>query len=443
MACGFALLLTACSKQDISPVPQATDMSAATINQTDAQVAHSWLTLQLKFIKEDARFTPPVASRSLGYAGITLYETVVGKMPQYRSIASQIGAPEMPRMPNDAVDEALAANKALHDLLISFFTYTGNARNNEVQLACQQLYQQNLEVFSANVPPSKIKRSTDHGAAVAAAVYAWSATDPIGHEGQLHNTDPSYIVPAVPGAWQPTPPAYAPPVQPHWGGVRTFSKGALGGLCLPVDPIPFSTEVGSPFYNQAMEVYQVYQNLTAEQSTIATYWADGGGTITPPGHMVSIAMQVLQQERASLAQSALAYCKVGMAVNDAFVSCWKAKYVYVLMRPVTYIRAYIDPNWLPHWPTPPFPSYGSGHATQSGAACQVLSDLFGNDYAFTDHTNDYLGFAPRSFSSFFDAAEEAAISRLYGGIHYTMDNENAYAAGINIGKEIRKIRFEK
>jgi len=443
IACGLALLFAACSKQDLPATMQASDASLATSDKTSAQVAHSWFTLQLQFIKADGNFTPPVASRSLGYAGITLYETVVGKMPQYHSIAAQIGAPDMPGMPNDAIDEALAANKAMHDLLVAFFTYPGNARNNQVQLACQQLYQQNMQAFSANVPPLKMKRSENHGAAVAAAIYAWSATDPIGHEGQMHNTDPSYVIPNVPGAWQPTPPAYAPPVQPHWGSARTFSKGSTGGLCLPINPVPFSTEVGSPFYNQAMEVYNVYQNLTAAQATIAAYWADGGGTITPPGHMISITTQALQQEQASLAQATLAYCKVGMAVNDAFVSCWKAKYIYVLMRPVTYIRAYIDPTWLPHLPTPSFPAYGSGHATQSAAACQVLTDLFGINYAFTDHTNDYLGFTPRNFTSFFEAAEEAAVSRLYGGIHYPMDNDNAYAAGKNIGKEIRKLRFEK
>jgi membrane-associated phospholipid phosphatase len=259
----------------------------------------------------------------------------------------------------------------------------------------------------------------------------------------MHNIDPNYTMSPWPGVWQPTPPAYAPPVQPHWGNARAFLKANTQGTCIVSLPIPYSTVPQSDFYKQAYEVYDISLHLTDEQTTIANYWSDGAGTITPPGHMMSIAMQVLQQEHAPLGYCAEVYCRVGMALSDAFIACWKGKYINTLMRPITYIRQQIDANWSPLLVTPPFPSFASGHATQSGAASAVLTDLFGDHYAFTDHTHDNLGFAPRSFSSFEEACEEAAVSRLYGGIHYTMDNDQGVVAGNKIGHNISMIRFKK
>jgi hypothetical protein len=441
------LFVAACSKTEehfIHPSSENIDqMAKAGAKDNHAFVAHSWMALQLQLIKADGNFTPPVASRSLGFAGFTLYETVVGKMPQHRSIAAQVGAPPMPAMPNHSIDEAIAANKSMHDLLISFFVYPGNPLNALVQQKCDALYAGNFAVLTEKVPPSKITLSETHGAAIAAAVYAWSATDPAGHRGQMRNTDPHYTMTPWPGVWQPTPAAYGMPVQPHWGNARTFVKANAEGACIAVMPIPFSTHPSSEFYSQAMEVYEVSRNLTEEQQTIARYWADGAGTITPPGHMMSITMQVLQQEEASLGMAAETYCKVGMALSDAFVACWKGKYTTTLMRPVTYIRQHIQPGWLPILATPPFPSFASGHATQSGAAAAVLTSLYGSHYTFTDHTHDGLGFQPRNFTSFDQAADEAAISRLYGGIHYSMDNDEGLAAGNIIGRNICSIRFKK
>jgi membrane-associated phospholipid phosphatase len=125
-----------------------------------------------------------------------------------------------------------------------------------------------------------------------------------------------------------------------------------------------------------------------------------------------------------------------MAVCDAFVACWHQKYGYNLLRPVTYVRRHFDPTWLPVLVTPPFPEYPSGHSVQSGAAFQVLTDLYGQNYGFVDHTHDNRGLSPRSFDSFLDAAEEAAISRLYGGIHFRAAIDNGVVQGRCIGQAI-------
>jgi hypothetical protein len=181
-------------------------------------------------------------------------------------------------------------------------------------------------------------------------------------------------------------------------------------------------------------VYDTVNGLTPEQEQIARFWSDDpGSSPTPPGHSISITTQVLRLEGASLARAAESYARVAIAVCDAFVCCWYRKYTDNLLRPVTYLQRLVDPEWQPLLITPPFPEYPSGHSVQSGAACQVLTQLFGDGYRFTDHTHDSRGLAPRSFGSFLEAAREAAISRLYGGIHYRSAIEDGIAQGIRIG----------
>jgi hypothetical protein len=188
-------------------------------------------------------------------------------------------------------------------------------------------------------------------------------------------------------------------------------------------------------------VFETVANLTDEQRAIALFWADTPGqTGTPPGHWISILGQVIGENDLALDVAAEAYAKVGLAEMDAFICCWFVKYEFNLLRPITYIRDLFDPEWNSPIPTPPFPEYTSGHSTQSAAAAQVLTDRLG-DIPFTDHTHDDLGFPPRSFDSFWEAAEEAAISRLYGGIHYRAAIEKGLDQGRCIGKSVSALSF--
>ena len=190
-------------------------------------------------------------------------------------------------------------------------------------------------------------------------------------------------------------------------------------------------------------MYETFNNLTTEQRSIASYWADGGGTFSPPGHIISIAVQIARNKNLTLGQTAMLLAKVGIALNDAGVVCWRAKFKHNLMRPVTYIRNYIDPNWLPLIATPPFPSYTSGHSTFSASASRLLSIRFGNHFAFTDSTKLPYGFGVRSFQSFNEAAEEAAVSRLYGGIHYEFDNDEGLSCGKLIADNVERVTWTR
>ena len=405
----------------------------------DVEIATRWFDLTRDLVQGTAGYSPPVAARAFGYAGLTLYEAIVPGMDGYRSLAGVLaGLPPLPAAGrNEAYDWRAVANAALASITRDFFPTAGAALSAAVD---------RLEVgfaarLAAGLPLGVFDRSVRRGREVAAALFDWSKGDG-GHEAYARNFPP-YLPPGGPGLWVPTPPAFSSALQPFWGANRCFVL-TDGADCAPGGHPPYSEAPTSAFHAEGIEVFEAVAGLTAEQEAIASFWSDDPGqTATPPGHSVSIATQVLRREGASLADAAETYAKVGMAVCDAFVACWHAKYAYSLLRPVTYMRRAVDPAWLPLLVTPPFPEYPSGHSVQSGAAFQVLTDLFGHGYAFVDHTHDRHGLAPRSFHSFLEAADEAAISRLYGGIHFRSGIVNGVAQGRCIGAAVSALPFRE
>jgi hypothetical protein len=282
--------------------------------------------------------------------------------------------------------------------------------------------------------------SISWGREVARVVLSWAKTDG-GDEGQLRNFPSSYVPPVGVGLWVPTPPGFQNALQPFWGENRTFAVPS-GGHCESGDHPPFSIDTDSRFYTDAVEVYDTVNGLTDEQLEIARFWSDDPGTTaTPPGHSISILNQVIREKDLDLAHAAECYLKVGIAVSDAFVTCWKTKYRYNLVRPVTYIHTLIDDQWSTPLVTPPFPEFTSGHSVQSGAAFQVMADMFGDAHDFVDHTHDARGLAPRAFTSFSQCAEEAAISRLYGGIHFKPAIDLGLEQGRCVAEAVSRLRL--
>ncbi|MDQ3874844.1 MAG: vanadium-dependent haloperoxidase, partial [Actinomycetota bacterium] len=219
--------------------------------------------------------------------------------------------------------------------------------------------------------------------------------------------------PGEPGSWVPTPPGYvSPPLEPLAGTWRTWNL-KTGSQFRPKPPPAY----GSPlFLAETNEVYAVSRTLSDEERRITDYWADGAGTVTPPGHWNVIAAGLVREAGWSTLRSARLFAALNSAQADAFIACWDAKFAYWSLRPITAIRRLIDPNWLSYIVTPPFPSYVSGHSTTSGAASTVLAAFF----------------RPKA-KQLAAMAEEAAVSRLYGGIHYRSDNEVGLALGRRIG----------
>jgi hypothetical protein len=396
--------------------------------------------LSLRFTKLTAGFTPPIQGRAYGYMGIALYEALVRGMPDHRSIASQLnGIGPLPEATGIPYSWPLVANAAMAEVMRGLWgDQTARAADNIAEL--NTLEASLASQYSVGVPPGIAKLSSDFGRSVGAAVFATSRDDGA-DRSYLRNFPASYVPPTGPGFWVPLPGQVA--LQPTWAttvGTLALSNAAQ---CNPGPPPAYSEDHNSQFYNEANYDYQLSQNLTQEQRTIALYWADGTGTFSGPGHSLAIVGEILTQQHANLAQAAEAYARGGIANADAMTAIWQAKFQYNLIRPITYIRRVIDPSWTPLLVTPPFPEYVSAHSGQSAAVMAELESQFGTNVPFVDHAHDADGFAPRSYDHIFAAAEEAGISRLYAGIHFQSGNLKGRALGQCVAARVSSLSWRR
>lgn len=427
LAGGTVLLTTALLPRQVQAARRAD------VADFPADVALDWYDLLLHLTKTTTGFSPPVASRAFAYIGIALYEALRPGMPGYRSLANVLpGLGRCGSAPSN-LHFGLVANAVLAKMAKYLFPTTSEANKTEIATL-----QQSYESLYHPSGSCHRDRSTRYGKNVARYIFAWSTRDG-GHQGYLNNF-PSYTPPTGAGLWVPAPPAFQPALQPYWGENRAFALPKNDAFDPgPHDPA-FSTAVGSPFYDLAVQVYDAVNNPVGDQPEIAAFWSDDPGeTSTPPGHSISIASQVIAQEHVALDLAAEVYMKLGIGMADAFISCWATKYRHNLIRPVSYIQSHIDADWLPILDTPPFPEYTSGHSVQSGAMAEILADIFGDDISFVDHTHDDRGFAARSFDSFSAVANEAAISRLYGGIHYLPAINLGVTQGRQVGSQVNAL----
>jgi hypothetical protein len=254
-----------------------------------------------------------------------------------------------------------------------------------------------------------------------------------------------YVPPAGPGMWQPTPPANAPAVLPQWPGVTPFALASADQFRPAGPPDVTSPEFAADFNEVKSLGARNSTTRTAEQTQIALFWADGAGTATPPGHWNEIAQQLAIDQGNNLVENARMFALLNVALADAGIASWDAKYAYHCLRPVTAIRnaagdgndlTEADVAWTPLIGTPPFPSYVSGHSTFSAAAATVLAGFFGTDDLTFTTTSEGLPGVTRSFTSLSQAAEEAGRSRIYGGIHFEFDNADGLALGRAVGQYV-------
>ena len=372
--------------------------------------------------------TPPVSSRAYGYMGLALYEAVVDGIPGFSSLEGDL--PELGALPATNPDSTYhwptCANYALSRIMDSLFFNAAPAN-----LATLLAIRDGFDVQFAGEPADVLQRSQAFGVAIAEAVLDMARTDGR-HRPQLSNFDPLFVPPVGPGLWVPNTGQQA--LQPYWGSKRPFLEADTAYALMGIAPPAYDTLPGSACYDGAMLVYQTSLNLTTTDTLTARYWGDG--VVTPPTHSVSMMEQVLRRENMDLAFAARGYAMVGMSVADAFVACWRWKYIFNWNRPRNFITDHIDPNWVSLITTPPFPEYTSGHSSQSGAWGVVMTELFGPAFAFTDSTHGTLFGGPRTYTDFTTCAEETAYSRLLGGIHYAYGNENGTLNGIAIGNNI-------
>jgi hypothetical protein len=281
---------------------------------------------------------------------------------------------------------------------------------------------------------ASVAAGAKYGASISQSVIEWSKTD------NIDKAISTYNVPERTGLWEPTPPGFVSPITPFLGNVRTFVKGSIDNT-LPPPPLAFSIDEKSDFFKMVDEVYKISTMLDDGQKATALFWDDlpDGKSVTSGGHWASILKTVMEEQHVSLIVGSHLYAALFISTNDASIGCFKAKYTYNLLRPVTYIQKYMNhPEWFPIIATPPHPEYPAAHATISMAAATMLTLILGDRISFTDNTYSYLGFKAHHFNSFTEAAKEAGMSKLFGGIHYLPSIEAGFKQGKEIAENIAK-----
>jgi hypothetical protein len=381
-------------------------------------------------------FSPPVASRIYAYASIAAYEVLSLQDSSYQSLAGQLNGLEPLAGPVRPIHYQLAA--------VDAFLLTGRAlifSEGKIEEYRQNWHQSLLE---QGISKELLKNSVAYSQQVSFHVLAWANKDNY-KETRTYQKHP---VSDKPEQWQPTPPAYMEAIEPHWYKIRPFVLDSSNQF-MPARPTVFSTEKESDFFREVTKVYEISKNLSTEQKEIASFWdcnpfvmnvqghvMFATKKITPGGHWMGIAKIACQKKEADLSRAAEVYALTAISLADAFISCWDEKYRSNVIRPETVVNGYLDEEWMPLLQTPPFPEYPSGHSVISTAASVTLSALFGNEFEYVDSTELPYGLPARSYSSFSEAAEEAAISRLYGGIHYIPSIKNGVMQGRSVGELI-------
>lgn len=383
-------------------------------------------------------FSPPVASRVYMYSSIASYSVMQKAYPdKYNSLTNQLkDYSEIPDATDDNVNYHLASLHA--------FTVVGKQyifSEDKITEFQEKLYD---SLQNNGLPERVLQASKVYGEEVAQHILKWAKSDLYDQT----RTYEKYTIRQDDKYWKPTPPDYMDGIEPHWNKIRTVVLDSANQF-KPEPPLEFDLTEGSPFQMQLMEVYDKGNGKEDEQKEIASFWdcnpyvshhkghaMFATKKITPGGHWIGITDIATKMNNSSFDETVNAYTNVSIALFDAFISCWDEKWRSLVVRPETLINQYIDEEWVPLLQTPPFPEYTSGHSVISRAAAVTLTKLYGDDFAFLDTTEMEYGLPARSFTSFIHASEEAAISRLYGGIHYMMAINEGVSQGQKVGEFI-------
>ena len=384
-------------------------------------------------------FSPPQASRAYAYATVAAYEALrPDYASKYRSFAGQLNGLTPPPAPARDSQYYLPLSSVHAFMQVSKALTFSSARMDSLGKAMDERYKR------MGIPDTIYNRSIAYGDTVAKHILAWARKDNFLQTRGM----PKYTVTSANGRWLPTPPAYMDAIEPNWGRIRPFVLDSASQF-KPPPPHRFDTAKTSPFFRELMEVYGVKQNLTDDQRALTAFWdcnpyvmnvrghaMFATKKVTPGGHWIAIAGIASRKAGADMMQSAEAYALTAIALADGFISSWDEKFRSNVIRPETAINKYLDEAWEPLLQTPPFPEYTSGHSVISTAAATVLTDLYGPSFAFSDSSELAYGLTARSFPSFETAAAEAAISRLYGGIHYRQAIEEGVKQGRKVGEHV-------
>ncbi len=419
----------------------------------NSDIVNDYYNHYLNVVKVSDGYRPPISARALAYISMNIYEALAPSFKNHMSIRSQIKGLNLPNIdPTKTYHWGLVANTAFR----SSFQYHLLVMNKEQFEKANEIENEYNKKFELECDSATYNRSVKFAKDVSEAIFDYSIKD--GQTNAYRNNKPrDYVPPIGVGLWRSTGPDYLNALTPRWGEVRTLLVPANDEDYLP--PIAFSKDLNSSFGKEAKEVYDAVKNTNTESKWIAEFWSDdlNSYSIDAAGRWFGIAINYIKQENVDLETSTYVLAKLGIGLHDSAVSCWKEKYKYNLLRPVSYINEYIDPNWKsilrdPTKPqgqqigvTPQHPSYPSGHSVFGALAAEIMIHTFGDKIKFTDKTHEketYFDGRPRTFTSFTAMANENAYSRIPLGVHYRMDCVEGLRIGKKVGQRINQVPWE-
>jgi len=424
-----AVFFTSCKKPDYEKILHDPALYSRTVHNLNAVVMGN-------------NFSPVVASRNYAYASIASYEVIAAGHPdKFNSLVGQVNG--LTKVAKPAAGEKIDYEYAS----ILAFCKVGEAVT--FPEGSMKDYTDSLHQIAVThgMPSEMITNSENYAKAVAASIMAWSKKDNYAKT----RSAPKFAINDSAWRWVPTPPAYTEAVEPHWGEIRTMVMHDAKEYTVPPPPAFNVTDPKSKYYKEVMYIKNTGDSLNAEQTHIADFWDDNPGKLnvsghvmfvtkkfSPPGHWMSIVGIGAQKVNADFNTTVCAYAKTAIALFDAFIESWTAKYVYKTARPETIINKFVDKNWRPHLQTPPFPEYTCGHCTISAAAAEALTSVLGDNIAYTDTSELEFGIKNRSYKSFKDAADENVLARFYGGIHFHNSCVVSHGFGTVVGDSVVK-----
>lgn len=393
--------------------------------ELDNSVALAWVDMLLDQVRFQ-RVGPPPAARAMAYLGVAMYQSVAPGIPGAYSLEGQLK--DLKNLPkassNQEYDWPTVLNNCAYLVCDEGLARYMGPNTVALNVLRDKINHQRDSILGK---PEVYQRSLEYGNALGQAIVDYMKTDRYDYtrEHNEYESPPRTNHPE----WYEVTDVDKTPFEPYWGTLRPLGLDTQE-LCLMNPTIPYSADPNSEFYKFNVKLYGIDTSFSEYERITALYWADDPvETFTPPGHWMKIAKQQVLKNNLNLAKTCELYAYLGMAMHNAGISIWKIKYAVNLLRPKTYINEVLEkPDWEPYLETPPFPEYPSGHSGFSGAAAQILTHYFG-DVEFVDSTNMMIGLKPRKFKSFKAAAEEAAWSRMYGGIHF----EAAIVDGVRLG----------
>lgn len=427
---GIILFASGCGKKTSGGEnPLFSDKSKPS-SEIDATFLLEWWDALFSFVSSE-RLSPPDAARMYAYIAVGMYEAQIAGTPDYFTLEGQLAELNgLPRPDKGQVyDWQTCVTETMYlvqDGMLARYFPAGVGKLNDI-------YERQIEERKAmGISEDVLERSRSFGEELADAILEWSEGDKYVQTRYLQYKAPSRE--GHPELWEPTD-FNQTALEPFWGTHRPFY--IKSSTQCDIDKAPPYGGIGDTtgeLYKQAVKVYNVDKTLTEEQRTVAQYWADDPSeTSTPPGHWMEILGNFVKSENMKMDRACELYALVTTSMNDACITVWYTKYRVNLVRPKTVIQENIDPNWEPYVETPPFSGYTSGHSGFSGAAATILTSLIGDNLAFIDSSHVDVGLEPRNFTSFLDAAQEAAYSRMYGGIHFDCDIDDGLEQGKCVG----------